>query len=205
MDEIFYVFHNTEHRRLTCVISHLVLINYVFLSIISVDIPEISKCPLPPVSWICLDLCYDAVNLSDTCPPESTSTSSITDTRPQETTLTTGNTVTMRPQETTTITGNIDTTQQETTTPLCKCSCTTDRTDSESEDYISSLIDEIKIDKQETTIAKSKRSSPGDTRTSAQAIGAVGIIIIVFPCLLFIVLDIATIINKKTRRSKQNK
>lgn len=176
----------------------------MFFSIISVDIPGISECPLPPESWLCLELCYDEDSRSVTCPPESTSTSSGTDTRPQETTLTTGNTATTRLQETTLITGTTDTGPPETTTPsdTCQCSCTTNLTKSELQDYISELIDEIKIDKQETTVAKSKRSSARDTRTSAKAIGGVGIIIIVFSILALIVLDIVTIINKKTSRSK---
>ncbi|VDI21647.1 Hypothetical predicted protein [Mytilus galloprovincialis] len=93
----------------------------------------------------------------------------------------------MYPDVTTTKTSTGDITMDETFTEK--------KNESELINYVNMLIGQIKINGEETVIAKSRRTSAPDNRGSAKAIGYVGIISVVVPVLFFIVFDVVTFIK----------
>ncbi|CAC5381768.1 unnamed protein product [Mytilus coruscus] len=75
------------------------------------------------------------------------------------------------------------------------CPCPSEKSESELTNYVNMLINQIKIDGEETAIAKSKKTSAPDSRGSSKAIGYVGIIVIICPVLVFVAIDIVTFIK----------
>ncbi|XP_052062887.1 uncharacterized protein LOC127702643 [Mytilus californianus] len=126
---------------------------------------DLTFCADPPGDWMCGSLCYNATAKTNTCPQSSA-------------TVNPGNTGTARSGD-------------------CMCPCASigtsvlmNVTKEELLEQLLKIIDDIKIDPDQTSLAKSKLTSAEDNRPSAQAIGSMGVIALVAVVAIIVVMDL---------------
>ncbi|XP_076111635.1 uncharacterized protein LOC143079895 [Mytilus galloprovincialis] len=126
---------------------------------------NLTSCADPPADWVCGSLCYNALAKTNTCPATSATVNS-------------GNTGTA---------GSGD----------CMCPCSSigtsvlmNVTKDEMLEQLLKIIDDIKIDPDQTSLAKSKFTSAEDNRPSAQAIGSMGVIALIGVVAIIVLMDL---------------